>query len=398
MLRLGHSVTTANIETSQKSKSTKKQRLLSNPEVKRWYDNLARGSPLTAMGRLSKLSRFCEQHQITPMELVELGHKDAKTLTDIIQDHIATMEEEGKAPQYIASTLVAVRSWLRHFDIQLTRKLKVRDIESTPTLKDERTPNGEELTEIMNRVPLRTAVAISLIAKSGLRPQVLGNHDGTDGLTIGDVPDIVIQQGVARCLRSPIRILVRKNLSKNRNAYFTFLSSEGTKKLLAYLNDRLVKGESLNAESPIIGIDHTHPHGRGNNKGKRFLETYRISYMIRKAIRPRFKFRPYVFRSFFDTQLLIAENRGRIAHDFRIFFMGHRGGIEGKYTTNKGILPQELIEEMREAYKRSEEFLDLEVTQQDPLLKQKEKLYEEIAKATPEQVQKILAMLSIGKT
>jgi len=70
--------------------------------------------------------------------------------------------------------------------------------------------------------------------------------------------------------------------------------------------------------------------------------------------------RPYVFRSYFDTQLLIAESRGKIAHDFRAFFMGHKGSIEAKYTTNKGVLPEALINEMREAFKRSEEFLDLE--------------------------------------
>lgn len=246
----------------------------------------------------------------------------------------------------------------------------------------------------MNRAPLRTAVAISLIAKSGLRPQVLGNHDGTDGLTIEDIPDIVIQQGVARALRSPVRIMVRKSLSKNRNAYFTFLSSEGTKKLLAYLNYRLTAKEPLNADSAIIGVDHRHPHGRGNNKDKPFLETDRISYMIRQALQPRFKIRPYAFRAYFDTQLLIAENRGKIAHDFRIFFMGHRGGIEGKYTTNKGILPDDLIEEMRDAYRSSEEFLDLEKKEEKSIVeKQREQLQRAISRATPEQVQKVLPLV-----
>ena len=78
-----------------------------------------------------------------------------------------------------------------------------------------------------------------------------------------------------------------------------------------------------------------------------------------------------MLRAFFDTQLLIAESRGKIANDFRVFFMGHKGSIEAKYTTNKGVLPDALINEMREAFKRSEEFLDLEQKEEDPLLKQK---------------------------
>ena len=78
-------------------------------------------------------------------------------------------------------------------------------------------------------------------------------------------------------------------------------------------------------------------------------------------MRPRFQCRPYVLRAYFYTHLLIAESRGKIAHDFRTFFMGHKGTIEAKYTTNKGMLPETLIKEMQSAYKRSEEFLDLDL-------------------------------------
>jgi hypothetical protein len=56
----------------------------------------------------------------------------------------------------------------------------------------------------------------------------------------------------------------------------------------------------------------------------------------------------------------MAESRGKIAHDFRVFFMGHKGSMEAKYTTNKGLLPDALIQEMRDAFERSQEFLDLE--------------------------------------
>ena len=67
-----------------------------------------------------------------------------------------------------------------------------------------------------------------------------------------------------------------------------------------------------------------------------------------------------MLRAFFDTQLLIAESRGKIAHDFRVFFMGHTGSIEARYTTNKNILPKLLEDEMREAFRKSQEFLDFE--------------------------------------
>ena len=37
--------------------------------------------------------------------------------------------------------------------------------------------------------------------------------------------------------------------------------------------------------------------------------------------------------------------------------MGHKGDIENRYTKNKHRLPEEIVEDMREAYKRSQEYL-----------------------------------------
>ena len=284
---------------------------------------------------------------------------------------------------------------LAHLDLKINRKLRVAGVGSTPTLQEERVPEASEMAEILNRAQLRTAVIESLIAKAGLRPEVLGKIDGMDGLMIRDLPDIAIVQGVAGCLVSPPMIIVRKSLSKAKHQYFTFLTSQGTKKLLAYFNSRLANGEPLNADSAVIAPDQTHKYGRGKNHDKRFLPSVHISRNIRKSMRPRFKWRPYVLRAFFDTQLLIAESRGKIAHDFRVFFMGHRGTIEAVYTTNKTILPESLLKEMREAFKRSEELLDLEIKEEDPLLKQKEDLHAAIEKATPEKVQEILQSLGI---
>ncbi|MEM2786384.1 MAG: hypothetical protein QW652_06955, partial [Candidatus Nitrosotenuis sp.] len=99
--------------------------------------------------------------------------------------------------------------------------------------------------------------------------------------------------------------------------------------------------------------------------------------------------------------MLIAESRGKIAHDFRVFFMGHKGSIEAKYTTNKGILPKSLISEMREAFKRSEEFLDLEKSEEDPLEKQKEEIKEKMESMTHQELalmQELLQKMGNCKT
>jgi len=384
-----------------RKKSTKKERLLAEPDVKRWYNNVARGSPMTAEVNLRRLSKFCEDNQIAPLQLAELGIKNIRKVTDLIQDHISWMEKQGRAPQYIKGTITAVKSWLHHFDVFIKRRIKIANVDSTPTLEKERVPEGQELAELFSRANLRAGAVMSLIGKAGLRPEVLANHNATDGLMIKDLPDLVIKESLATFTSKPPRIAVRKTLSKARHEYFTFLTDFGAKRLLAYLNERLVSGESLLPESPVIAPFTRYGRHRGENIGKRFVETLTIRREIQKTMRPRFLWRPYVLRAFFDTQLLIAESRGKIAHDFRVFFMGHKGSMEAKYTTNKGILPDSLISEMKNAFSRSEEFLDLEKGEVQPVEKQKDISKEKLGNLTQEEIellQKLLQKIGNKKT
>ena len=355
---------------------------------------MARGSAITADIMLRRLDMFCWTHQMSPMELADLGTRDVRTATNLLEDHITWMEDKGHAPSYVK----AVKSWLAHFDIEIRRRVKVRNANQTPTLWDERVPDAGELAEVFARAPLRTAAMISLMSKSGVRPEVMGNHDGTDGLRMRDMPDVVIHRGMAKCVRTPCRIVVRSELSKTRHQYFTFLTASGATKLLAYLNDRLACGEPLHGDSAVIAPDHRHPQNSGRRALRTFVSTPQISKEIRKTFRPRFAWRPYILRAYFDTQLLIAESKGKIAHDFRVFFMGHKGSMEARYTTNKGMLPEMLAAEMRESFARSEEFLDLEdgmAAHADLQSTQdhKQEMHDMIQNATPEQVGLMLEAL-----
>jgi hypothetical protein len=60
---------------------------------------------------------------------------------------------------------------------------------------------------------------------------------------------------------------------------------------------------------------------------------------------------PYVLRMFFDTHLLVAESRDKMVHDFMVFMMGHKENMDARYTTNKGMLPSDLVSEMKNASK-----------------------------------------------
>ncbi len=380
-----------------KTTNTKRARLLANMDIKRWYDNLARGSPLTAEGRLRRLGRFCEMHQVTPMQLADLALKELRTTTDLLEDHITMMESKGYSPGYVDEQIKAVKSWFRHFDVEIRRKIRVSGHNFTPTLQNERVPSAREMAELYSRAGLRETVIISLMAKSGLRPEVIGNYNGTDGLQMRDLPDLIIQQGVVKCTRYPNRIVIRRELSKAGHSYFTFCTRSATDHLVSYLNDRLSRGEPLHGNSAVVAPDYVYKTGRGNNSAKPFLPTQRVSRIVRNTFRPRFEWRPYILRPYFDTQLLIAESKGKMAHDFRVFFMGHKGTMESRYTTNKGVLPEVLMAEMRDAYVRSEEFLDQTNTTEADTLEQRLEIQNLMQGATPQQLGHILEALRAGK-
>src|SRR5439155_9948716 len=205
---------------------TKREALLSDRDVKRWYDNMARGSANTAEVGIRRLSLFCEQDKVTPAELVRLGRRSRKALEDLIQDHVTRMEKEKNSPGYIAGMLKGVKSWLAHNEVELKRRIKVRNADSTPTLSEERVPTRDEMKAILAYSDERVKAAIGLVSQAGLRLETLGNESGTDGLVIGDVPEVVVRDGKVSFKRIPATVIVRPELSKSGRRYLTFLTAE----------------------------------------------------------------------------------------------------------------------------------------------------------------------------
>ncbi len=78
--------------------------------------------------------------------------------------------------------------------------------------------------------------------------------------------------------------------------------------------------------------------------------------------------------------------------------MGHKGSIEAKYTTNKSILPKTLMDEMREAFRKSQEFLDYETNREseDEIIQQRVVTEDEFEKLVTEGWQ-FLGTLPNGK-
>jgi hypothetical protein len=322
--------------------------LLSDADVRRWHQNVQRGSEVTADVYLRRLGHFCTTNYLEPASLLRL---DEKALSDILLDNVTRLEKEGHTGSYIKSIMKAVKSWLRHNHITLTSTIKIKDENSTPTLQEERVPTPAELGNILRSGGHDARVAVSLMAFSGLRPEVLGNYRGTDGLRLADLPELEIdnEKGSVDFKASPAFIVARGPLSKAGHQYLTLLSEEGCLYLKEYLEARMRDGERLTASSTVL---------KPRYADKAFIRSSNVSDKVRAAIRAAgFQWRPYVLRCFFDTRLLLAESNRLIIRDYRVFWMGHKGDIEQLYTLNKHVLPADLLEEMREAYRKSQRFL-----------------------------------------
>ncbi|HEY1198828.1 MAG TPA: site-specific integrase [Thermoplasmata archaeon] len=334
------------VRTGERPGVAEKRDRLSDPDVKRWYANLERGSPVTASNYLRSLSGFARRTGLSLQQVAVLSKKKAH---EVLLDFVSEEEKRGMAGSTVQTYIKAVRSWLAYHGKKVDRPIRIRGTEQTPTLRNERVPTQEELRRILLAGSRQQRVAVALMAFAGIRPQVLGNYRGTDGLTVKDFPELVLKGKTAQFKQTPAQVVIRPELSKTGLSYFSFIGTEGCEYVAAYLTERLEAGEKLGPESDILSPIYVR---------KRFIKTSKISESIRSAIdRSGFDARPYVLRAYFDSQLLIAESKGKLAHDYRVFWMGHKGSIEARYTTNKGRLPVEMIEDMRAAYREWERFI-----------------------------------------
>ena len=320
------------------------ERLFENIQVKRWYNNVKRGSKKTADVYLRRLSKFCGDNGISPNELIQLSPSD---IFNLMLDYITEKDEENKKGSYIRGLKNGVDSWLAFNNIHNYGKVKIKGAYLTPTLDDEQVPSHEELHRIFTHANPRERLCCALMAHGGLRPGVIG--DGNDGLRVKDFPELKIEGEKVTFEKIPTIIRVRAELSKTGKAYMTFLSEQGCGYLSDYLEARLREGQDFKPKTDIVTPRYDN---------KMFLSTVKVRESIRRALRRAdVKKRPYVLRAYFNTQLQIAESKGKMISSYRQLFFGHSGPMENRYSTSKGKLTEEMMEDMRESYRESQVFL-----------------------------------------
>ncbi|MGI0064889.1 MAG: hypothetical protein ACREAL_08490, partial [Nitrosopumilaceae archaeon] len=261
--------------------------------MKRWYDNIARGSDVTADVRLRRLGVYCENTNITPVKFAGIGIQDVRKVEGLLLDYVSFLEKKGYAPSYIEDILKALRSWLTFNYVRLVRKIKIKNADIPVTLENEEIPSKTKLREVLNSAPAMERVSISLMSLAGVRPGVLGNYHGIDGLKISDIKDLEIQQnGDVSFTKTPAKVVVRSALSKAGHQYFTFLPKIGCEYLQGYLRERIANGETITPESPVITFQKGYRTKTNGNTCH--LRTNTITKEIKNTFGIIIKERPYV--------------------------------------------------------------------------------------------------------
>ena len=329
---------------------TRHRKLLENKKVERWYENLKARSQVTSDIYLRNFGLWLEYLHLDPETVIIMARDHFDDFKGSVSDVIRGLEKKGTMGASISTGIKPMISYLKFYNVSVKLGINIRNENRNLKAEKEVIPGKDNLAKILRMATLRERVSISLMAFSGLRPEVLGNIDGSDGLVIGDIPDLRITEGKVNYDHVPVQINVRPELSKIRTAYFTFLGPEGSEYLKEYLELRIASGETLKKNTPVI----VPVEKQLLEKKNRFLLTTLLLRRIKGTIiKAGFEWRPYIFRIYFGTNLDSAEAKGLISHPWRQFIMGHKGDIEETYTKKEGK-----IEEGREQYSKCLDYLE----------------------------------------
>ena len=355
--------------TAQARKPREAYRVLLDRDanLRRWHQNNAKGSIIVADVYLRRLGSFCRQNGVSPGEYAKLPKRKMEEMAfDFVQElegKINPLSGRKYAPSYVDSNLKAILSWARWNRKGFDMRIKIANSSKRPTLENERVPTNDELRRVLYAATtkLRTRAEIAIMAFAGCRPEVQGDYRGLDGLRIKDLPELIVGEKEVRFATVPTLIVVRDELSKSRHWYPTFMLEEGCEIIKAFLDRRIADGERLTPESGVVVSTERHlkqSKNFGVPDAAPFVRTTKLGRDVRIAMRASsLPWRPYVFRSYFDTMLLLGESKGLVSHAYQQCWMGHQGTIESVYTLRKGELPAELLEDMRGAYARVSELL-----------------------------------------
>lgn len=309
----------------------KVEEIIKDDDTREWIETI--DSESAKINYQKHLAEYLLDRKLTIQKLVSNFKKNEIDEIKKVQAFVNQMLKR-LAPGTVANYVSAIKSRMQYDGIQFTRNVKIPNRTHHPTVENEVVPTKDQIITFLRNARPATQVIISLIAFLGVRFKVIAD------LRVKDFPEMRITENNEIIFeKTPTRIKVRKELSKNGKEYQTFLTETGCMIVKNALEIRMRKGEKLDSESLIVPTecDKTTVRQRAKAVARRLNTVFdKVEYGSR----------PYSLKNFFATALM---NSG-IQQNWQTFFMGHSGVVQNEYTVRRQQ-PTEQIEEMRKLFK-----------------------------------------------
>jgi len=308
----------------------KLEEILKDKDTKEWVDSL--NSESTIMNYPKHVAEFLVYRKISIKQFISSFKKDVVKETKQIQafvNHLLKKLEASTTANYVS----ALKNRLEYDQMEL-KHIRVPKRHLHPTVDDEVVPTKSQIITFLQNAKPSSQSIIALMAFLGIRFNVIGD------LRVSDFPEMQITENDVIFEKMPTRVKIRRELSKNKKEYQTFLVEFGCGIIKNWLKVRMEKGEKLNSNSLIIPTEC-----ETDSLRKRANTIARRLYTVFEKM--NYNARPYSLKDYFATALL---NSG-IQQGYQTFFMGHMGPVQNTYSLQRK-LPAEQIEKMRTLFKQ----------------------------------------------
>jgi integrase len=337
-----------------RSLSPELDELRADPTVRKWESNLREGATSTAEVFVKRLRAVCALLGRTPAQLARLSHDE---LQDLFIGFRESETKRGSTPPYIAHELTVLRSFLKFAGAPVPTGIKVKGSDRP---HEEDALSREEVRRALAVATPRERLAIAVMSQAGVRPEVLGSYDGSDGLRVRDLPDLTIKGGRASFGCIPAVVMVRSDLSKADHHYVTFLGTGGASAVADSITSRIASGEKVGKDSPILAAS--------DRSTRRFLPSIEVGRAVQRAFRAAGLHRDrgdpksaeprcYALRTTFAVRMTTAEGDGAVGRGEWQYWFGHKGDMTDRYSKRGTRLDETLLQQMRAAYARAEKYV-----------------------------------------
>jgi len=255
---------------------------------------------------------------------------DSEKITDILEDFVNFLEEQGLVYETIKSTLAAPELFF-----EMNRKLWHKKLVRRSIQREDRIQGGKEPAtndDLQNMLKycersIRKQSIIHFLASTGIRPAALVDP-------VLKLKHLKSMPNLNDPINQPHYCYAVKVYDESKEGYWAFLTPEARKIIDRYLNGRKLTGEKLDEESPLF----TTLGSRWNTKNQ-YLTDENMKEILARIVKgakiqrrktgKRYdKSLVYMFRKRFNTILKLNNNvNSNVAEKL----MAHKRGLDGTY-------------------------------------------------------------------